>query len=349
MISVAYDITSLAVSPFGGIAQVCYHTLAQARASQTVRPVAWYRKGNLRQDGLANIPTRKVGPLSGWFGPEADILHALCHRKPPIRARRSVYTLHDTWSLQPNRWQPSDFQARVGPRMRREIERSDLIVTISESTRQALLSLKIIPMERVVTVMLGATPSSIKASTGVGDWAARSRPYVLFVGRLEARKNIGHIVRAVAPLSPLDLVLVGEPGHGYETEVVECLGAFPAERLTVISQVAPAELDTIYRHAFAALVPSWEEGFGLPVLEAMVYGVPVITSNCSGCAEVGGDGAILVDPNEPAASTEALAQLLSDAIYRNNRATAARNRASLFSWEAYFRSLSSLYSKLIAG
>ena len=103
----------------------------------------------------------------------------------------------------------------------------------------------------------------------------------------------------------------------------------------------------LYRHALAALQPSWEEGFGLPILEAMGHGCPVITAGCSAPPEIVGEAGILVDPAKPAQSRQALERLLDDQFYRRRLIDAGRARASHFTWENYFATLSDAYQRLL--
>ncbi|UCE24295.1 MAG: glycosyltransferase, partial [Candidatus Zixiibacteriota bacterium] len=100
-------------------------------------------------------------------------------------------------------------------------------------------------------------------------------------------------------------------------------------------------------NAVATLLPSWEEGFGLPIVEAMSNGCPIVTSNRSANAEVGGEGAILVNPENPDESREAIERLIEDQSFRNRMIEAGRRRASLFTWERYFDRLVDIYDRLL--
>ncbi len=234
--------------------------------------------------------------------------------------------------------------------MQKELLKADVIVTISEWTRSQLLGLELVDADKCVVVRLGAaSPDSPPPASGrcdVNRWLPK--PYVLFVGRIEVRKNISHLVEAVMPLSQLNLVIVGEPGFGYEDIVARHLARFPSDRLRILSRVPVHELELLYHNATAMLLPSWEEGFGLPILEAMARGCPVITSSCSAASEVGIGGAILVDPAEPAESREALSRLCEDAAYRNRWRQAGLAHCSKFSWSKYFEDLVSVYRLVLS-
>lgn len=350
MIRVAFDVTSYLQSPYGGIAQTCLNTIHQASAHREVEACAYYRRGKSGRVDLFGVPLIRMPLLPLAPAKEYDVVHALCHRRPRLKGRNLVYTVHDVWSLVPNNYQSAAFQRKVGRRMRREIARADLVITDSECTRESLLALELVETDRCRTVPLGVRIPQYNDLTSEKSKVARTpdRPYVLFVGRLENRKNLGHVLAAVAPLSQLDLVLVGEPGFGYEENIRGLLDRFPHDRRHLFSRVPPAELAGLYFGATATLLPSLEEGFGLPILEAMAHKSPVITSNCSACAEVAGEAAIKVDPADPDQSRAALQRLLHDSVWRSSLVEAGLKRAGMFSWSRYFENLISAYRSLLS-
>jgi len=349
MIRIGYDVMALARSAYGGIAQVCYHTIRQAHRHSDVSAQGYYRSGRPTERLRRELSLRKF-PLSGrWWGESFDIIHGICHRTPRLKGRRSVYTLHDIWSLYPNPYQSPAFQKKISDRMRRELVTVDQIITDSETTRSNLLELDLIPLEKIAVAHLG-----VADETFCDDRLAASpvevptlKRYILFVGCLEYRKNLGHVVEAVAPLVGVDLVLVGQPGFGYEDHVKPYLTKLDSARLHLFSDLSPRQLAALYRGAVATLLPSWEEGFGLPILEAMSHGSPVITSNCSAAAEVAGEAAVLAPPDDPSASRAAVQRLLDDPSFRADLFQAGRARAASFTWERYFEQLVSVYRKLL--
>jgi glycosyltransferase involved in cell wall biosynthesis len=350
MIQVAYDITALADSPHGGVAQVCYHTLLQAGMHPDINPVAFYRSGPADKLPELKAPVRKLNPVLGSLSPRYDIAHSLCHRTLNVRARKKVYLVHDIWSLYPNPYQSADFQIKVGRRLRRDILKADYVLTHSETTRANLLSLDLIPAEKCDVVHLGWSPPTENSTGTSGSGVIGQliqRQYVLYVGCLEVRKNLGHVVDAVRPLESVHLVIAGHPGYGYEDRVRPGLESFPQDRLHLLDVVGKDDLVALYRHAVALLLPSWEEGFGLPIVEAMACGCPVITSNRSANAEIGGDGAILIDPENPAESNLSVERLIDDPEYRAEKIEKGRRRASLFTWKKYFDRLVEIYRWLL--
>ena len=162
-------------------------------------------------------------------------------------------------------------------------------------------------------------------------------PYVLFVSTLEPRKNVGGVLdafrRAVDQGYRGSLVLVGR--WGWRTETIrKALETSPVRnRIVHLDYVERHELAGLYRGADALLFPSWLEGFGLPLLEAMACGTPVITSNRSAMPEVAGDAAVCVDPSDSEAIASALVELISDPDRQKALAEAGRGRATAFSWD----------------
>ena len=349
MIRVAYDVTALADSLHGGIAQVCYHTLNKAVQHADIEPEGFYRSGRPNETLESTLPLRKLGFTTSWRVKPYDIVHGLCHRMPRLKGDRRVYTLHDIWSLYPNKYQSEGFQKKIGARMRRDLIAADCIITDSETTRENLTSLNLVPIEKVHVSHLGVTlpTQEIGIQSGTGISELDGSPYVLFVGRLEYRKNLPHVIEAVRQVPLMHLVLVGEPGFGYDEDVKPYLARMDCERLHVYSRLSDKQMAGLYQNAVATLLPSWEEGFGLPILDAMNHGSPVITSNLSASAEVASHAAVLVDPNDPAASREALLRLLDEPEYRTMLIKAGHERVAGFTWQRYFDRLVEIYQSVL--
>ena len=154
-----------------------------------------------------------------------------------------------------------------------------------------------------------------------------SRPYVLFTGTVEPRKNLGRLLEAVRRLDrpDIDLVLVGPSGWDDEPT--------PPPRTRRLGFVPAEDRDALYAGAAVVAYPSLREGFGLPVLEALAQGAPVVTSAGTATAEVAGDVAVLVDPRDVDAIAGALARVLDDEDFANGLRAAGPARAAEFSWE----------------
>jgi len=216
-------------------------------------------------------------------------------------------------------------------------KRAARVVCVSEATRRDLLASVSIPDERAVVVRTGNL-LPLFASTG-SPVPGLPSSYFVFVGARHARKNFDGTVRALAPLlkRPDGPTLVAT-GHleVWERDFIADLGL--SDRVLGID-VDDAQLVTLYERAIGLLFPSFYEGFGLPVLEAMALGCPVVTSNVSSLPEVAGEAALLVDPANYAALLRAAERLVDEPDLRTELAAAGRARAAGFSFDAMISGL----------
>jgi glycosyltransferase involved in cell wall biosynthesis len=193
--------------------------------------------------------------------------------------------------------------------------------------------------KRALVVALAASeqfadPDAKRAAAAVAARHGIARPYVLAAGTLEPRKNLLRLLAAWAALDDdqrdaFELVLVGPVGW----EAQEIVQAAQAARIVVAGYVPDDELAALYAGCELFCYPSLYEGFGLPVLEAMKAGAPVLTSNVSSLPEVAGDAAALVDPLSVDAMSGEISRLLGDAQERDRLRAAGLRRAAEFSWE----------------
>ena len=227
------------------------------------------------------------------------------------------------------------------------LRHADLILTDSEHSKADMVSLCGIAPERILVVYLGFDPDLYQSS--LIDAREKGRvlglygidcPYILWVGKMEPRKNLVRLVQAYG-LSrkrrkdlPLQLVLCGGRARGCEN--LERLLTDPAYRGQVIrTGVVPnSDLSVLYRAAVGFAMPSLYEGFGLPILEAMASGVPVMSSNRSSLPEVAGNAALYFDPESVEEMSMAMDRLLTDGALREQLVARGRERVKQFSWEA---------------
>jgi glycosyltransferase involved in cell wall biosynthesis len=281
------------------------------RAAALARDLAWY---------LALLPLR--GGL--------EVLHCTTYRAP-LRSRTPVVvTVHDVAVLR----YPELFTAwtRLYARtwLRPTLRAAARVIAVSEFTKREVVALAGVAAERV-TVVPNATDEAVFTAEGPraeGD-------YVLALGTLEPRKNLARLAQATDRLG-LELRLVGASGWGrvdLHGDGVRWLGRLPDD-----------EVAALYRGALCFAYPSLYEGFGIPVLEAMRCGAPVVTSAGSAMEEVAGDAAELVDPLDP----EAIAEGIRRAIDRRAELRAAGlERSRLFSWDAAARATADVYREVV--
>ncbi len=217
-------------------------------------------------------------------------------------------------------------------RYRKAAREATLVLTISTFTASEVHRVLGLPHALLRVTLLAADDLVVPPADG--DASALRRlgvraPYVLAVGAADRRKNLGLLERAmplVAARHPsMRLVLAGpRPTLTSDRD---------APWRQTLGFVSDEDLVTLYRHATALLVPSTYEGFGLPVLEAMRLGTPVICSRASSLPEVGGDAAILVDPDDTLGMADAIVRLASEAEYVSSRRAASRRHEARFSWD----------------
>lgn len=322
------------------------HVDAPSRAAR----LAW-------EQGTLPMQLRRLG---------IDVLHSPHHHTPlapwlPFGRRRAgprrVVTFHDVTFLLLSQRYPLLRRLYMEGVTRLAARLAEAIITPSETVRQDLLRRLGVPGERVVAIPEAAGPQyvPIEDEGALGQVRGKYRlpdRYLLSVGSLEPGKNRSRLFRAYARLrkegGDWPLVVVGQLAWRYEgeLELVRRLGL--EEHVRFLGYVPDEDMPALYSAASVLAFPSLYEGFGLPVLEAMSCGTPVVTSDRSALAEVAGDAALLVDPTDVEALAEALGRLLSDDSLRADLRTRGIERAGQFSWERTARATLSVYEIVAA-
>jgi glycosyltransferase involved in cell wall biosynthesis len=271
---------------------------------------------------------------------QVDLFWGAAHRLPrylPASMAR-VVTIHDlVWkfageTMRPlSRWMDEHLMPAA-------VKQADLIVAVSHSTAQAIEEVFPCTRGRVRVIHLGATRlaepgiRSTLSTLGLDD-----RPYFLFVGTLEPRKNLRRLLNAYASLPEAlrdryQFVIAGGRGWG-GVDVVQLVNELGiAHNVVITGYVDDAQLAGLYAHARFLAMPSLYEGFGLPLVEAMSYGAPVLTSNVSSLPEVAADAGILVDPLDEASIANGLQQLFVEDELHQRLTWRAKSVAAQFSW-----------------
>jgi glycosyltransferase involved in cell wall biosynthesis len=285
-----------------------------------------------------------------------DRLHAF-HFPAPLMAgfcpRPAVVTFHDLAALSLG-GDLTEKEAAYLPDARRAARRARRLIAVSNSARNELA--RHFSRADAITIPEGVDalqfrPATPRALAATRQWYGLDR-YILCVGTLQARKNHLRLITAFGALQseiPHTLVIAGGDGSGAE-DVRDLLASRPELRVKLIGYVDDAALPALYSGAEAFVLPSLWEGFGLPILEAMACGVPVITSNRSALAEVAGDAALLVDPEDENAIAAALRDLLGEspatAMLRERLIAAGFGRAEQYSWAEAARKTLAVYRAL---
>lgn len=304
---------------------------------------------------LAQQAWKRLGaPAYTRFAPEADVYHFPNFIIPPLpRGPKAVVNIHDVCFLScPETMEPKN-RAYLEARMPGTLRRADHVLTISETMARELREAFDLPADKVTATLLGPPPSL--AALPEGDEVARVRalgidgPFLLHVGTLEPRKNHQFLFKVFEEMTHFDgtLVLCGMKGWGVEP-ILEAMARSPrADRIRHLDYVADADLTALYRRAEALVFPSLYEGFGLPPVEAMRQGCPVICSDGGSLPEVVGGAARVLPAEDPRAWAETVEDLMGCPDHRAKLINAGHHRAARFSWRRCAEQTWSVYRNLM--
>ena len=284
-----------------------------------------------------------------------DVLHLTAPMPLRMRDAKTVVTIHD---LVPIRlpYTTQDNKREFIDRARASIKLADLVVTVSDASRRDIIEL------------LGADPANVVVTWQTSDiapladderaslsstllrYGLQEDGYALFVGAIEPKKNLRRLIEAFFDAdNKVPLALVGPKAWKWQQEIGEVQDAMGVEvrsRLRLIGHVAHEDLRRLYAGARMLAFPSLYEGFGLPVLEAMRMGCPVLASGAGGLSEVCGDAALMTDPLDRVDMAHKIAKLLGDRVLRDELRAAGLAQAAKFSPEAYDKRLRDAYGLL---
>ncbi|HEY7502291.1 MAG TPA: glycosyltransferase family 1 protein [Vicinamibacterales bacterium] len=292
----------------------------------------------------------------------AHLFHSPHYVLSPLTPCKSVVTIHDCIHLRFPQYLPN----RLGYAYARSFlwvatHRSDRIVTVSEASKRDILEYFRVPPEKIDVIYNGIDERFGNMPPDEDVVRVRDRyqldgPFILYAGNIKPHKNLGRLIEAFhilrgsgSEFEQVKLVIIGDEiakyaalrhaVHRYKLHKhVRFFGFVPSTTLAIL-----------YRLAAVFVFPSLYEGFGLPPLEAMASGTPVITSNVSSLPEVVGDAAILIDPLQPEAIADALKRVLSDADLRGDLRRRGFARARQFSWERSVRRVREIYGEVLSG
>ena len=272
--------------------------------------------------------------------PSADLFHGLNQRLGAGPFRHAVSTFHDLFVISGDYSSP-EFRDRFAAQARAAAERSDLIIAVSAFTARQVEQLLDVEPSRIRVIHHGVRPV---AQTG----PAEREQIILSVGAIQRRKNTTRLVEAFEQLdSGWKLVLAGSCGFESQ-ETLERIARSPRKHdIQVPGYVTAPELEKLYRRAAIFAFPSLDEGFGMPILDAMARGVPVLSSNVSAMPEVAGDAGLLVDPRDVASIADGLRRLTADSALRDTLVRAGIARAKDFTWETAVEATGKVYQEML--
>ena len=320
----------------------------------------------------ANVTETQVGfetngPTSMWLLSQAidlrdvDLFHAPSNILPRGLSMPSITTIHDLmWLDSPHLCNPRGW-GRIERRfyrhgIRRALRRSSAILVPSDATRAAILAKDAALEDRTFTIRPGVgEPFRARPvdRARLAEWGLADRPYVLTVGQFAPYKNhenaLRGFARALSDRTEIALALVQRrgPSRGTLDALASDLGI--ADRVKFLPPLDEPDLAQLYNGAMALLHPSLCEGFGIPLVEAMACGCPVVTSNISAMPEVVGAAALLVDPQDPGSIAAALRKLADDPDLASDLRQQGLRRMQTMDWESYARAHLSAYRRVLAG
>lgn len=279
-------------------------------------------------------------PPPRWL-PPAELYHAPYLPLPLEPRRPLVLTVHDLLGLRHPAWATAEMRAQLQT-IRRLAPRAALVLCDSEATRRDALELCDLEPARVRTIPLGVAerfgqPVDPGLEARLRVQYGLTRPFIVSLGTIEPRKNMARLIDAYDLLCERhgglwDLVLIGQQGWGDEV-VAPRLSRARRGRIHLTGRVRGDHLPALLAAAEVMAYPSLGEGFGLPPLEAMAAGCPVVTSNCSSLPEVVGEAAVLVEPTDHEAICDGLQQVLTDEATAAGLRARGRERAAGFTWQ----------------
>ena len=321
--------------------------------------------------GLAHLPSRTIAlgykpwRMLVWIGqlahigfnrlvPGAELFHATEHLLPPLREVPTILTVHDLiFRHLPEQHKPLN-RWYLNLTMPLYCRRATHIITVSEQTRSDLVTFYGVPTGKITVIHEAADPA-FRAPSADAVISTRARyhlpdRYLLFVGTIEPRKNLTRLLAAFEQLLAEGLtdalVIVGKRGW-LTNDFDAALERSPARHAVIFPGFVPdADLPALYAGALALAMPSLYEGFGLPVLEAMACGTPVACSNNSSLPEIAGDAALLFDPADVDAISDALRRILGSSDLQSHLRDAGLRRANEFSWGRAARETLALYRSI---
>ncbi|MGR7996293.1 MULTISPECIES: glycosyltransferase family 4 protein [unclassified Xanthobacter] len=296
---------------------------------------------------------RMFSTVAGTTTP--DIMHWTYPLPIRLKGTKNIYTFHDLVPLRLP-YTTLDNRAYYFSLMKRLLKQADHIVTVSESSKRDIVDIFGYPEEKITNTYQSVfLPKSITEKT---DDAVRQevegifnlpyKGYFLFFGAIEPKKNVGRLIEGYLSSQVQEpLVLVGKPAWKAERELQVLGETSHGDRVRRFAYTSFPFLTSLIRGAKAVLFPSLYEGFGLPVLESMLLGTPVLSSNCASIPEITAGAALLVDPYDTRAIAEGIQTLSSNADLLRDLGVRGRQQAGNFSPERYRDRVSALYDRLL--
>jgi glycosyltransferase involved in cell wall biosynthesis len=330
------------------------HLCQQARNEQILTFPRFSSLAALNHEGSMLSPARSwrhlgllylmnIGALPlGWMTKKADVFHVSNLVRKLPKKTKVTSTIHDlTTRLMPELHTPANIQADKNF-AETVLKRATRLIAVSENTKNDAVRLAGLDPDRIQVIYSGVPEVYFGAQPRPSE-----RPYILYLGTIEPRKNIDVLLDAwqgTRLRSDFDLVIAGAAGWASAKTMARLKSGMPGVRY--LGYVPEDELPGLTAGATAFVYPSLYEGFGFPVAQAMAAGVPVITSNTSCLPEIAGEGALLVDPRSPSDIQFAIEKLLTSPTLQQQLRAAGVARAQQYRWETCARQSLEFFRRL---
>jgi glycosyltransferase involved in cell wall biosynthesis len=291
-----------------------------------------------------------------WLSGACDVFFATDFALPPTRTDKTVLLIHDLSYIRvPDAAFPA-LKAYLDNVVPRSVKRATHIVVNSQATKNDVVELYGVEPSKITPLTFGVSPIFRRItqprSAVTAIFPVLERPYILAVGTVQPRKNYIHLIEALKILQrtghDVDLVIVG--GKGWLSDPIYEAANAPdiRQHVHMLGHVEDTQLPLLYSHAACFAMPSLYEGFGLPVLEAMACGTPVVTSNSSSLPEAAGDAGILCDPYHVESIADALTRVLSDSNLREKCIRRGYSHVAGHTWDAGAQDLLGVFDGLLS-
>jgi glycosyltransferase involved in cell wall biosynthesis len=371
---VIYVDVSSAVHAKAGIGRYAESLARALIARQPARVALFYNRSQGTQPpaGLGAVPRRTVRAgykpwrMAVWLGqlagigfnrlmPNAELFHATEHLLPPLHGVASVLTVHDMiFKLFREHQKPLNYWY-LNMTMPLYCRRADAIITVSESSKRDIVTHYGLDPTRVTVIHEAAAPGFAPASPGAVEHARQRYGlpdrFLIHVGTIEPRKNLTRLVEALQRLGEqglqVPLVVVGGKGWLYDDFFRRLEGLDVRHAVQFTGYVPADDLPVLYSAATVATMPSVYEGAGLPVVEALACGTPVVCSNASSLPEMGGDAARYFDPYDVEKMANAIRAVWTDGDLQAEMRRRGLAQAARFSWDRVAQETLAVYNRVL--
>ncbi len=338
---------------FYGMALKPYRGLLPEFSEQNIDSILFRLPGRIFDFLIDRFPSVPIDALIKDY----DVFHCPSFLPPPLKGE-TVITVHDMAHRLHPEFSTSSINRPLMRHLPRVVREAAKIIAVSENTKKDLVDALDVDPDKIVVIYEAADTSFKPIADETAIKAAKERygingEYIAFFGNIEPRKNLSRLIRSYvaakqAAVFPHKLVIAGQQGWKYDDVFATAQELGTGGDIIFTGYIEDDDRPLLMNGARAVVYPSLYEGFGLPPLEAMACGTPVVTSNVASLPEVVGDAALMVDPLDEQALAKAIGDVLTDSALADRLIAAGLKRAKMFSWEKAARETLKVYEEVVA-